>query len=160
MTTANGGCGFKLCFAGEPFSVRDALGQVTNWLKDRDVCEETRGSVELVLAEVLNNISEHAYRGDQPGPVELSLTCCPSAVCLCLRDQGHEMPEGSLPSGAAPDVNKQTQDLPEGGFGWFLINTLTHDLRYCREAGRNCLSFKMALDMPADTVRGAANPPQ
>ena len=145
MTTANSGCGFNLCFAGEPFSVRDALGQVANWLKERNVCEETCGMIELVLAEVLNNISEHAYRGDHAGPVELSLKCCSSDVCLCLRDQGCAMPGGALPAGIAPNVDAPIKDLPEGGFGWFLINSLAHDLNYCREAGRNCLSFKMAL---------------
>ena len=37
------------------------------------------------------------------------------------------------------------QDLPEGGFGWFLIRELTHDLTYRRDGSRNHLSFRMVL---------------
>ena len=32
-------------------------------------------------------------------------------------------------------------DLPEGGFGWCLIQGLTQSLCYYREGQRNCLAF-------------------
>ena len=38
------------------------------------------------------------------------------------------------------------QDLPEGGFGWFLIRSLTRDLTYLREDGYNMLCFCVDVD--------------
>ena len=35
------------------------------------------------------------------------------------------------------------EDLPEGGFGWHVIRTLSKDLHYRRENGRNQLSFRL-----------------
>ena len=56
------------------------------------------------------------------------------------------MPDGGPPKGHPAELGVDMQDLPEGGFGWFLIRTLTTDLRYRREAGRNRLSFQMGID--------------
>ena len=50
-------------------------------------------------------------------------------------------PGGEPPAGQAPDPD----DLPEGGFGWHLIRSLSKDLEYHREGDRNFLTFR--LDM-------------
>jgi serine/threonine-protein kinase RsbW len=52
------------------------------------------------------------------------------------------MPKETLPEGrliARADVS----NLPEGGFGWFLIRALSRDLDYRRVGGRNLLSFRL-----------------
>lgn len=100
-----------------------------------------RGTAELVLAEVLNNVVEHAY-ARYPGEIELRLTVTPACLHCQIIDSGLPMPEGRLPPGDPPDLG---EDLPEGGFGWNLIRTLTTGLEYRRLAGRNHLQFSLPV---------------
>ena len=56
----------------------------------------SRSTAELVLAEVLNNVAEHAY-GDGQGPVAHHARARLAAGFQCLIvDQGAAMPGGSF----------------------------------------------------------------
>ena len=46
-------------------------------------------------------------------------------------------------AGKLPDT--ALEDLPEGGFGWHLIHSLTNDLTYLRTGGCNRLRFLLPL---------------
>jgi len=59
-------------------------------------------------------------------------------------DDGRPMPEGRLPCGRE-DWPTARDQLPEGGFGWFLIRTLAMDLCYNRIEGRNRLAFRLTV---------------
>ncbi len=100
---------------------------------------------ELVLAEVLNNIVEHALAGQPDGRIDIDISAAaPSGLTCCIRDNGRAMPGGVLPSGDLPDICVDLRDMPEGGFGWHLIRSLTSDLTYRRSAGGNALSFAVS----------------
>lgn len=96
--------------------------------------------VEIVLAEVLNNIIEHAYKGRPDCSISLSARLTPLALEIDLIDSGDAMPDHRLPSGQQGQ-RSAVADLPEGGFGWHLIRALTDRLDYLREDGRNHLSL-------------------
>jgi len=131
-----------LVFTADPAGVRAALARLIAASPVKDLPEEDRGTVELVLAEVLNNVAEHAYDGGS-GPVEVGLSATPRGIACCIVDSGLAMPDGQLPRGHLPPVTPD--DLPEGGFGWHLIRSLTADLTYARTAGQNRLSFLIPL---------------
>lgn len=97
------------------------------------------GVVELVLAELMNNIVEHALAGQGDGVIELELTAFPGHAECRLRDDGAPMPAVRLPGPEAGPGPPET--LPEGGFGLPLVRRLTRDLAYARADGLNCLSF-------------------
>ncbi len=109
--------------------------------------EASRGTVEIVLAEVLNNIVEHAY-AQYPGIIDLSITPREGFLFVRLVDHGLPMPNGELPAGALRDPLAM-DDLPEGGFGWYLIRSLTEELAYARVADQNVLSFCVNVDYQA-----------
>ena len=104
-----------------------------------DLDEDSWGSVEIALAEVLNNIAEHAY-AEEPGKIDLWITAHDRLLVFRLVDSGLPMPGEEAPV-ARLDLEAEAQNLPEGGFGWFLIRSLTQDLIYLREGDRNVLSF-------------------
>ena len=139
----------RLTVPGEPLGVRGALARVTAVLAPLSLTEGCRDSVELVLAEVLNNVVEHAY-AKATGPIELELRLAggdgPPALDCTVMDRGQPMPEGTPPPGGPVILDVPLADLPEGGFGWYLIRSLTQDLHYARETGRNRLSFRIALE--------------
>ncbi|WP_353472972.1 ATP-binding protein [Salipiger sp. H15] len=129
---------------GEASEVRAVLARVTAALRLAGIAEGPCGIVELVLAEALNNVAEHAYAGALPGWIRLRLETHPEAVRLELRDRGRPMPNLVLPLGR-PKPLGAAGDLPEGGFGWYLIRRLAAEVAYRREAGENVLEMLVRL---------------
>ena len=99
--------------------------------------------LELVLAEALNNIVEHAFAPIPEGHIEIGVTVHDARLTCAIRDNGLAMPGELLPRGHLPDLDVETSDLPEGGFGWHMIRSLTSDLTYCRSDGFNLLTFSV-----------------
>ena len=126
-------------------AVRAALADMRAMLARSGLDDDTLGSVELVLAEVLNNICEHAYAGQAPGPVRLRATLGAARLSVCLRDRGRPLPGGTLPEGHLPDPTGPRGSLPEGGFGWFLIRDLTDSVTYSRDTGENRLDLHFSI---------------
>lgn len=135
-------CSFQCSTGGE--NIRDLLSKVMEAIKDE--CPNSRNllrNTEIVLAEVLNNIEEHGYRGIRNGQIELKLEICRDAVSIETTDFGNPMPGLELPLGRRPDAEVAPDDLPEGGFGWFLIHTLAPNPEYRRRGKSNILSIKI-----------------
>lgn len=131
----------RLVIPGDPVSVRLALHSVTDALATRGVTESDRGTAEIVLAEVLNNIVEHAY-ASSGGEIEVTIRLMPGDLHCRVVDKGVPMPGGLPPPGVAPTITSG-EDLAEGGFGWFMIRSLSQDLSYQRCDGRNLLHFRL-----------------
>lgn len=140
----------RLTFLASCEDIRHALSDLRTFLRDAGIDADERGTVEIVLAEVLNNVAEHAYAMREPGKVWLDVTLEEESLIADITDAGVPLPGLCLPAGRnpAPDAaisSLSRHDLPEGGFGWFLIRSLTSTLRYRRVAGRNHLHLAMDL---------------
>jgi serine/threonine-protein kinase RsbW len=135
----------RLVFAADPLSVRAALARLMAAQPLSGTGADDRATVELVLAEVLNNIAEHAYVG-RSGLVEVDLTRQTGGLACQICDQGGPMPGGQPPPGQVRDLaGLPLADLPEGGFGWSLIRSLTRGLTYRRDGDWNRLCFLIPL---------------
>ena len=135
----------RLSFPATSLHVRDALQVATAELRFAGLGGETGEEIELVLAEALNNVVEHAY-GDTGGRIDLHIRQSPVHIECEVIDCGRAFPPGELPGAALPSsaLNpQQVDDLPEGGFGWFLIRSLTRHLSYDRQDARNTLQFSL-----------------
>lgn len=135
----------KMRFSSAPMGVRNALIEVNNWLCDIGIVESDRGSAEILLAEALNNISEHSYGENGIGEVELTVVHQVSELLMMLTDQGHAMPNGVFPTDQNPATCPDPTALAEGGFGWFLIQQLAHDMHYARDGATNRLQLTLSL---------------
>lgn len=135
-----------LAFRADPVSIRSSLEGLLSTPPLIHLRSERRAVAELVLAEVLNNVAEHAYDGNG-GRVEVALCQGERGVRCLIVDEGRPMPGGILPEGRPPDgADVLLDDLPEGGFGWHLIRSLCTDLTYVRVDEQNRLSFVLPLD--------------
>lgn len=156
--TTPAGCDlFRIGFVAEPNAVRDALRRAVARFARR-ITPEDAGTLELALAEVLNNVAEHGYADLPPGPVQLDLRRAGRALHCRVEDEGHPMPGLALPEGSLQPVAETVAGLAEGGWGWALIRDLTTDIRYAREDGRNRLTFRIPL--ATQSGKPAANMPQ
>jgi serine/threonine-protein kinase RsbW len=127
-------------------AARDALQQLLQALKPLHLDPEERGTIELVVAEVLNNIVEHAYPAtDVPGPIAIHCEYRKDGLHFEIRDAGKAMPGGEMPIGQRAPLDVDMVDLPEGGFGWFLIKDLAKDVNYRRVGCENHLHMRLAV---------------
>lgn len=134
-----------LSFVASFENVRVAISQSTRELAVLNLSREDLHSVQLVLAEALNNVVEHAYAPGQRGDVTLIVRHHRAALLIEVRDRGRAMPGGRPPVGDNPSEDVDAVTPPEGGFGWFLIREIANDLIYDRRNGENFLIFRMAL---------------
>jgi serine/threonine-protein kinase RsbW len=130
--------------AAEELAVRALLAEVRGWLALAGLSEERCGTVEIALAEALNNVVEHGYAGTR-GEIALELRHANGALRATLRDNGPPLPRLRLPAGKVPSPDGARAALPEGGFGWFLIRSLTRELSYARSGTENRLTLVFDL---------------
>jgi len=139
---------FRISVQSSEMAVREALQKLLDGLRPLTLDVEESGTVELVMAEALNNIVEHAYPpGDPAGPISITCTHAKDGLHLTVVDRGRGMPDGQTPLGAAANLDVDLCDMPEGGFGWFLIKDLAKDVAYIRIEPENHLTLRLAVAM-------------
>ncbi len=138
-------CEIRLDFRASPHAVRHAVMALRAALAGTGMSRADGDRLELVVAEVLNNVVEHAYADQTDGIITLVARPLSNGIAVQVCDHGTSMPGGTLPQGACPQATATTEALPEGGFGWFLIRDLTEDIRYRRVGSTNRLTFRVAF---------------
>lgn len=135
-----------LSVAPTPHGVRAGLLHMRGLLCADGVGADDRGTCETVLAEVLNNIVEHAYADGGAGDIAVSFARDDDGLDVVVTDGGAPMPGGRLPEPRKSALDVALDDLPEGGFGWAVIRDLTTRLDYQRCGGVNRLRFRVLFD--------------
>lgn len=132
--------------ANGALAAREALNRFMLGIGPLNLDIEETSTIQLVLAEIINNILEHAYPPNGPdGAVKITGICRQDGMHLRIRDTGLPMPDGELPLGGSQSLDVNLADLPEGGFGWFLIRDLARDLAYSRIGDENHLTLRIAI---------------
>lgn len=131
---------FRTVIASDSLAVRAALRELMAAGMMQDLSDDLRGAAEIVLAELLNNVVEHAY-ADYPGEIAIEVARARDGLHCEVVDCGRPMPGGQPPD---PDLSPP-HALPEGGFGWFLIRALSADLGYRRQNGRNEIRLRVPV---------------
>lgn len=132
---------FRHSFNASDPATRSVLLDLVAELADAGLGAEDLSNAELVLAEVLNNIAEHAY-ADGTGPVELRVEVLRGGLSCMVSDRGRPLPSGAVPRRKL-HLSTALEDLPEGGFGWHIILCLTSDMAYYSDGGWNRLSMRI-----------------
>ena len=137
---------FEQTLDGTQDAVRGALAFFLNRLAPLNLSDDARDTIELVVAETLNNIVEHAFC-DHPQPGFIRIRCHYRSGDLHLRitDFGNAMPDRALPQPKKFDAASPVSDLPEGGFGWNLIHELTGDVSYARSGPMNIINMRIPV---------------
>jgi serine/threonine-protein kinase RsbW len=135
--------GFTLRVLARNRSIRDSLAEVRLRLAKLPLGEEELATVEVVLAEVMNNIAEHAYAWRRDGEMLLVLRHTPEGLRISVSDEGMAMPDLAIPVGKGLDPAAPLSEVAEGGFGWLIIRQLARELSYTRQDGVNHLSFRI-----------------
>lgn len=138
---------FNRILPAEQMAVRQTLTELNARLAPH-VPPDVLARLELVLAEVMNNIVLHGgppiEQMAEPRRIHLSAACHRNGVACAITDDGERLPRPCLLD-AGPPQAYDDQALPEGGFGWLIIHRLTQSLAYFREDQRNLLAFNIPV---------------
>lgn len=130
---------FELVVKSRPNAVRNTLVQLRRVVAPLETAPTFIDRLELVLAEALNNVVEHAYRDNPDGTIWLRFSSDPSGLIIQIRDNGVAAPDSpTLDQPQFPNL-AAVKTLPEGGFGRHLIRHLADRVEYRRLSGQNCL---------------------
>lgn len=139
---------FTVSLEGREAAVRSGLAHAMACLAPLTLGTDEAGTVELVLAEALNNVVEHALANNiAQSMIELRGSHGTGGLKLVIIDQGAPMPKGTAPNAKQSDLNVPVSDLPEGGFGWFMIHTLATEVEYARVGQANHLTVILPVGL-------------
>lgn len=94
------------------------------------------------IIEAVNNIVEHAYKGEAEHPISLTWHRGSACITVEIRDRG-------LPMAVPPPENPGGADAyAESGRGWQIIREWTDTARYSREGEENLLTLTRRLQTP------------
>ncbi|MDE2836499.1 MAG: ATP-binding protein [Chloroflexota bacterium] len=99
--------------------------------------------VNLVLEELVLNVINYAY--DESGhQLDVKLTCNEEDLVIEITDEGK--PFDPLHDAPDPDMDSPMEERRIGGLGVYLVRTMTSDMQYRREDGKNHMTVAMSRD--------------
>ena len=104
--------------------VRNLVQQLPGFSNAEDVID----NVELAFNEAFTNVSRHAYKSKQKGPVRIEIFVRQNQLEIRLEDYGESFDPDAI---AEPDF----QNLGEGGLGIWFMRHFMDDWIYKSEAG-------------------------
>ena len=124
---------------------RDALGNLFS--------ESELASIELAVVEAANNIVQHAYEFQKDKPLQISIFHRGDYIEIEFYDKGKTFDYKSV---TPPQFNwDELQNVPEGGWGIYLIKNLMNDVKYERYGNINIL--KLIKKLPEDKIEDSEN---
>lgn len=121
------------------------VGVTINRLCALTLSQTACNEVELAVVEAVNNCIEHAYRNQDGHRISVELELGDEMVSIEIQDSGDPLDpalvENVKVNGMAFDPD-DLDNLPEGGMGWFLINSMMDEVHYVSTAEHNVLSLR------------------
>ncbi|MFZ5517388.1 MAG: ATP-binding protein [Candidatus Zhuqueibacterota bacterium] len=95
--------------------------------------------IETAIVESCTNVVEHAYQFEPTKNIEVLIELNPTSLIFTIIDEGRQYD----PSNARPFDFDPTdiENLPEGGMGIFIFNTIMDEVHYATRMGKNHLKL-------------------
>jgi serine/threonine-protein kinase RsbW len=126
----------------------ESLGPVTEFVRkgarEANLPESHTRELELVIEEVLMNVSRHSYPEGAPGMVTVTYSVpAPGKLAVEVCDQGIEFnPLTAMP----PNLTLDLKQRPSGGLGILLMKSFAKSMTYRREQGWNRLTLAISAN--------------
>jgi anti-sigma regulatory factor (Ser/Thr protein kinase) len=99
-------------------------------------------TVNLGLEEVVTNIIKYGFDDEREHWIEVTLNTSATDLEIIVVDEGRPFDPLQHPE---PDTTRPLDDREPGGLGISFFRQLFDELRYRREAGRNCLMMRKRM---------------
>lgn len=145
----------ELAFSATETEASKGILKLSECLTAQGLPADKAGDVRIALTEAINNVVEHAYAGISPAKVRVACNLQQDRLTILISDSGNPLPGLRPPEGIPAALGSTIDDLPEGGFGWFLIRELTSEVQYERRDGFNWLSLRFDIPSAEDRPKTA-----
>jgi anti-sigma regulatory factor (Ser/Thr protein kinase) len=113
--------------------------------REANLPESHMRELELVIEEVLMNVSRYSYPEGAPGMVTITYSVsAPGLLAVEVCDQGVEFNPLTAPP---PDLSLDLKQRPIGGLGILLLKSFAKSLTYRREHGCNRLTLAISANL-------------
>lgn len=106
---------------------------------ENNILSAETDKLEICLVEALNNVYEHSYENSGEGNVEIKLSLLERAIRIEISDNGKA--RSSLKPAVLEFDPEDIENLPEGGMGLYLIESIMDETRYTSINNRNTLNM-------------------
>lgn len=132
----------KVIISSDFSNVATVSTNLKEFCEHHKIPEETIVFVDIMLIEAINNIIEHAYKGESNHLVDVEFKFIDNLLRICLRDTGVFFSGyNNFYKAEIPDENS----LPERGWGLGLINSIADKVTYSRQNDVNLLILEKRL---------------
>lgn len=108
-------------------NVPQAMDYVTQWAEAAGFEERGTYEIQLAVDEACANVVDHAYRGMEPGMLEVSCWLDDQGLTIQVCDWGRSFdPEGV----EEPDVEAPLEERTLGGLGLFLVRQVMDEVEF------------------------------
>ncbi len=94
--------------------------------------------LQLALEEIALNVINHGY-GEAGHHLEIDLESTPESITVEVSDSAR--PYNPLVETPAPELDAEVEDRTIGGLGVHIVRTISDQISYVREGGKNRLKF-------------------
>jgi serine/threonine-protein kinase RsbW len=129
---------FRRSFTNSQKIIANLLRDIRSWMEQINLPNGIITNVQIALGEALNNIIEHGFQESDCGTIELEIKAHKTNTVITLTDNGMEFVPPDNICTPVHDIS-DIDNLPEGGFGWFLINEITSSYSFSRVCNQNQL---------------------
>jgi serine/threonine-protein kinase RsbW len=91
--------------------------------------------IELACDEACTNVIEHAYGGDDQGPIRVIWEFDGGAFIITIYDHGRYFDPDSVPKPQIPESPDQFDQLKIGGLGIHFMRSLMDEIRFESDTG-------------------------
>lgn len=95
--------------------------------------------LQVVLDEIIVNITRHGYHGEAGRPIAVELKLDPGLLTIHVEDEASPFNPLKLPE---PDFTLEVEKRQPGGLGVHLMRKLMDEVSYERAGNRNCLILR------------------
>lgn len=121
----------KLRFKAELENVSTAIDCVTKSAQEAGFDEGVLYQLQLAVDEACANVIHHAYRGMEPGDIEVACSFDDQRLVIQVRDWGRSFVPEDIPE---PDVEAPLEERSLGGLGLFLIRQCMDQVEFTFDA--------------------------
>ncbi len=113
---------------------------ITDFVSQRRLPAKIAFDLNLALDELLTNAILYGYEDEKKGlAIRIRVALVEDVIELVIEDDGRPFNPLEAP---APDLGAGLMDRPAGGLGIHLVRSLTDEIEYQRQAGKNILTIK------------------
>ena len=118
--------------------------KIKEFCNDNNINESLRNDLLICAVEALNNVITHSYKKDDNKNIKINISIVDSEFTVEIIDSGISRTNFEKPT---LDFDPEDiENLPEGGMGLFIIDSLMDNTSYNSKNGKNIFIMKKKLN--------------